>query len=46
MLNLAESYLVSQEERDLFKMDDAKMYTMLSRKIEGMVVDQYTDQAK
>lgn len=44
-IEYATSRLISQEERDLFKMDDAKAYILLSKKINGMIVDQYTEEA-
>ncbi|CAD8092675.1 unnamed protein product [Paramecium sonneborni] len=42
-ITFSDQQLISQEERDVFKMDDAKMYILLSRKIKGLVVEQYND---
>ncbi|CAD8184490.1 unnamed protein product [Paramecium pentaurelia] len=42
-IKFSDQQLISQEERDVFKMDDAKLYILLSRKIKGLVVEQYND---
>ncbi|KAM3143024.1 hypothetical protein pb186bvf_004842 [Paramecium bursaria] len=44
-ISYATQNLISQEERDLFKMDDAKLYIQMSKKINAMIIDQYTEQA-